>query len=572
MPAERTNPDPSLESSVENPRTARVRDLLRLLVKAQKAHRLYASKNAVSERIERELYDGLAAYLETEGEIALTVHEFQLKSGDDLAYESRDRKDSLAFSLYRDGVRRLSFHPGLEPSELEALISCLNRVALHGSDQDDLVTLFWEQDFRNIRYYAVEDLSTRQSFPRLEEQLASAEMTCEGAGEPGGVSLDLEQPVSSVPVDACRLDDDEIESLQAELAREAEAPLENLVVELAIELTLLEEDEGERRELITSLVAIGDRLIAEGALHELAAMVEHLEGLATMVFHEEAPIGALCRELFSQLAEPQRVDGFLEKVGDDHALRPEGLTAYVARLGVVPDALFPWMGRLPSSAYRRALTSAVLASRDGGLEATEANLPLAPAGESPAERVEHRQYVRECLHAISQQPGEIAVPLLNRLLDARDAETRRESFVTMSRYPDTEVEDLSLARLGDPDPEIRAAALDTLVRRGKSELGEKILDLSLSRERLDARSLNEKRRLFAAVAKLCGESLLDRLFQQLMAEEERWFTSKKEKEFAEAVAHGIRVVGTKRASELLHHGAENGARFVRAACEKELGH
>ena len=106
-------------------------------------------------------------------------------------------------------------------------------------------------------------------------------------------------------------------------------------------------------------------------------------------------------------------------------------------------------------------------------------------------------------------------------------ETRRESFVAISRYPDPEVDDLSLKRLGDPDPEIRATALDTLVRRGSQELGEKILERSLTASDFDSRSLNEKRRLFAAVAKLCGESVLDLLNQQLMGKEIRWFTSKK---------------------------------------------
>jgi len=58
----------------------------------------------------------------------------------------------------------------------------------------------------------------------------------------------------------------------------------------------------------------------------------------------------------------------------------------------------------------------------------------------------------------------------------------------------------------------------------------------------------------------------------LMGKEIHWFTSKKDKEFAEAVAHGIRVVGTPKAKEFLQHGSEEGARFVRAACAKELEH
>ena len=66
--------------------------------------------------------------------------------------------------------------------------------------------------------------------------------------------------------------------------------------------------------------------------------------------------------------------------------------------------------------------------------------------------------------------------------------------------------------------------------------------------------------------------MLDLLNQQLMGKEIRWFTSKKEKEFAEAVAHGMRVIGTPKAKAFLQHGSEEGARFVRAACAKELDH
>ena len=151
-------------------------------------------------------------------------------------------------------------------------LTCLNRVALHANDQDDLVTLLWERDFHGIRYFAVEELATTALFPRLEEQLASGELSCGGAEEAEAMSLDLDQPVSSVPVETCRLDEGEIEALQAELVRESAIPFETLVTELAIELTLLKENEAERDELIESLVRISDRLISEGALGELAAM------------------------------------------------------------------------------------------------------------------------------------------------------------------------------------------------------------------------------------------------------------------------------------------------------------
>ena len=154
--------DESFSESAESARAAQVRELLRLLVKAQKAQRLYEGKNAVSERLEKDFYDRLTDFLETDGEIQLAVHEFELKCGHEIVYESLDRKDSLAFLLYRDGLRRLSLHPGVERCELEAFLTCLNRVALHANDQDDLVTLLWEKTFT-----AFAILRSRSSPPRL---------------------------------------------------------------------------------------------------------------------------------------------------------------------------------------------------------------------------------------------------------------------------------------------------------------------------------------------------------------------------------------------------------------------
>jgi hypothetical protein len=502
----------------------------------------------------------------------LVVLEFHLKLEDDVVYESSDRNDSLAFLLYRDGVRRLSFHPGLELDELRAFLGCLNRVAVLANDQDDLVTLFWEQDFHAIRYFAIEELSTADAYPRLEEQLASGELSCEGAAGHGeGVSLDLEQPVSTVPVEACRLADAEIEALRAELADEVAAPFQHIVTELAIELTLLEDDDEERGELVNHLVAIADSLIAEGSLGELAAMEEHLDGLATMVFRDEDRVCDLAATFLKRLSEPARVGAFLGKVDEHHAPKPEVLTGYLARMGrdCIP-ALLTWMGRLSSSAYRRAVTNALLISEDGGVDTLADNLPLDAPGTSPREQLEHRQFVRELLHALSHHPGERALPVLERLLGARDPETRREAFVAISRYPDESVDELLLARLSDPDPEIRATALDTIVRRAKSELGERALERMLGTGALTEQSLNEKRRFFAAVAKLCGDSVLHAFGAQLNGKEDRWFTSKKDKELAEAVAHGIRMIGSGDALALLRRLSEDAPRFVKAACAKEL--
>ncbi len=252
-------------------------------------------------------------------------------------------------------------------------------------------------------------------------------------------------------------------------------------------------------------------------------------------------------------------------------MKPEALTVFLARLGSSAESLLlSWMGRFSSPPYRRAVTAAVLHLPDGGLAMLRAGLPLGPPPIEPSERLQHRQLVREVVHALSRHSSEEALPMLTELISSPDPQTRRESFLALSRYPEEGVLSLCLERLVDADPEVRVTALDVLVKRGGTELGLGILDRIVT-ERFDRLALLEKRRLFSAIAKLAGESALDSFVKLLNAREDHWFQKQRDRDFAEAVAHGIGMVGGARALRILEEGAEQGTKLARAACLKELG-
>jgi hypothetical protein len=561
-------------SRAEGRKIAGVREVVRLLVKTQKAQRLYDAKNAVTERLELDLFERMSELMAEEGEVPLTILESSIRCEEQVVFESAERTDSLAFLLYRDGIRRLSFSPGLELSELRAFLRCLNRVALLTNDQDDLVTLLWEQDFHSIRYFAIEELARTDAYPRLSDQLSTPESARSDGPRAPAVSLDLKQPVSTVPVEACRLLSAEIEALQKELQDEERAPFRQLVSELALELVLLEDGESERGEIEEEIVAIADRLIEDGDVPELVGMHEHLEGLSTMFFRNVASAQQLFSKLNAALVDSARFDRILGQVEATHAPKPEALTVFLAKLGpLAGPPLVSWMGRFSSPPYRRAATAALLYLADGGLALLAQALPDGPAPSGPEERMRHRQLVREVVFALSRQPAARGLPLLERLLSSPDAETRRESFLAISRYPEERVRELCLEKLLDSDPEVRTAALDTLVRRGSPEGGLRIQERLLASPLFEKLPLLEKRRLCAAVAKLASESALEpfhRVLNESRGREERWFTKRKDRDFFEAVAHGIRMVGSPRARQILEEVSRSGGKLARAACLKEL--
>ncbi len=542
-----------------------VRDLLAVLVRAQKALRLYQGSSPVLERLEQDLYGGLAAWLEGGETLELGIGEFQILRGEDVVYESRDRNDSLAFLLYRDGIRRLSFLPGLERRELRALIETLARSTAAGNQQDDMVTLLWERDLSAIRYFAVEELSSEQSGPRLEEQLASphgGEAASGGGGEAFSVR-DVEQPVGHLPVDQCRLGEDEMAALRGELLREHETPFWERLVELAVELMLLESSEPDRRNLIHCLQAVIDQLLDQPDLQAVVRCADHLSSLARL-FPEAQAVQRLAGETREALAAPERLARFLEGVVTQRTVEPAELTAFLVLLGPeAVDGVWPWVATMPTAPLRRALSNAWLA---GGMRSVPGLLPhLIGADAEPP-----MPLLREGFHVLSKLPTEEILPHAPALMASPHEATRRELVRLVGRLDRAEAHALCVELLVDADAEVRGAALDALVHHERRELAQAMLERSLGAPGFPSFAAQEKRRLFRAVAKLAGDQALLWFVDCLERRESGWFEGAGARDLREAAAHGIRRIGTETARARLVELSRSSDRHVRAACLKEL--
>ncbi|HVN75598.1 MAG TPA: hypothetical protein VMT19_04720 [Thermoanaerobaculaceae bacterium] len=152
-------------------------EALRALAHVARSFVLYDASN---ERIRGFLEDVRAKverFLATYGEMRLEIRPWDIVFAGDVVYSERDRERSLAFRLYRDGVRRLTLNPGLEWEELIVLIGILSiRYKGVRTQEDDVVTLLWRADFRHIEISAVEGV------------VASEDDTLEASAAAGGAA------------------------------------------------------------------------------------------------------------------------------------------------------------------------------------------------------------------------------------------------------------------------------------------------------------------------------------------------------------------------------------------------
>ena len=128
----------------------KLRDLMRVLVRALKAKRMYPANNPQLQRILAEATIAMAETLELVGDLHVTVQQFDLLFLGQSVYSNTNRKESIAFRFAKDGITELVFQEGLASEELEDFLAVMAHAMEQSALEDDLVTLLWEQEFSHI--------------------------------------------------------------------------------------------------------------------------------------------------------------------------------------------------------------------------------------------------------------------------------------------------------------------------------------------------------------------------------------------------------------------------------------
>ncbi|MGD8894700.1 MAG: HEAT repeat domain-containing protein [Acidobacteriota bacterium] len=142
---------------VGSPHATAAHDSVLALTKAARSFTLYDPANKVVRKLIGEYREKTRYVLDTFGALHLVVHPFELRLGDEVVYVDQDRERSLAFRLFRDGVRSLTFETATSWEELVHLLQILSiRYTGVRQQEDDLVTLLRKAGFEHIKLAAIE--------------------------------------------------------------------------------------------------------------------------------------------------------------------------------------------------------------------------------------------------------------------------------------------------------------------------------------------------------------------------------------------------------------------------------
>lgn len=531
-----------------------VRDTLRTLTKTQKTFAVYPKDNPIYQKFASELFDKLNLFFESDEELIFDVQQYSLLFKGHEVFRSEDKTDNMALLLFADGIRQITFQKGLTLEEITDFIDILRFAPKsQASDDDDIVTLLWEKNIRNMSYAAVEE--TIDDNLAIEEMLLHEEIFPSGTTEEAILPGTNHREVSEWPVDmtvaqAKAVTGIKIEHLKDEFSKLNEESLLAAVVELFFDLLIYEEAADAFTELVNNLSRILGMSMQKGDLQTPIRIMKGLKNISSM---------------YSAPDQAALIDSVLEKAATVNNLTllfqmatvPEDIRQYLRLLG--KNALTPSMhilGELLDRKQRRLLCE-ILA------ELGEQEI------ETLAERLDDPRWyvVRNIVMILGMTRNPAIVTHITKAMKHGDLRVRKEVLRAIETFKTEETKKILLTAVRDEDLTVRVNALMSVRRFGDPGLFHDLKGYA-SFDELRKKTFEEKKELLRTLAVTGGAwsfPLLADLFKKRGIIEKDDVT-----EVRIAAAYGLGLTGQPEAMELLKKEAGSRKRPLREACLKAL--
>jgi len=550
-----------------------VRDLFTTLAKAFRAFQLYDENNPVRQRFVNQLREAFTNLWQEVDQLTLGVEEHRFLLGPEEVYRAEHRGDSLAFLFFKDGIRAVTFLPGVEGEELERYLAMLQKARKLSPEGDDLLTVLWEEGLEYFQYQYVDLLAEGVDLPQagggsspqaLQQVLAEAEEEERDEHEearPGEAAT--EAPPQTVSKDDFNptlyaLDPREIRTLREELDKEIKRDVRGDV--LAALFDRLEDPGNPERQsrILGILGTLLPNFLSRGVFGPATEVLAELRRLEAQegVFDEARM--AESRALLDRLSDTETVEELIQALMDGSIrTTPEQLGRFLQYLRA--GALGPLLRAAETTeakGLQTVLREAVQGIANRNRAAVVALLgeadPVLAAG---AARLAGDMQITEAGPALADL---LAHPDASVRLAAVEAAVNLKASVAARALQET---------LDDPEREIRIAAARALAELRYTPAAGRLATLLRGKE-IRGADISEKVAVFEAYGAVAGErgvALLDKLLNG------KGFLGRRESsEIRAAAALALGQIGGAAATAALRQAASVDDPVVRSAVGRAM--
>lgn len=541
-----------------------VSQLLSTFAKAVRAHQLYLPNNPMYARAIDAVREAFVSLWQHTDAIDLQVTETQFRwEGRQVLEESSRTSESLPWTFFKDGIRELKILQGFENDDLRMLLEILQKIRKASAEDDDLLTLMWEQEFVNLQYKYV-DLGAEsvQSFDGITSREPTEHITPPSTAEAGGDGLASSAPstVKMEDFDSTLyfLDESEIEYLQTEIKKDFSQDQRPPVIASLLDTFEQEYDPTVREEIVGILDYLLLLMLSTTQFRSAAYVLREAAISATRA-RDIIPSQQLrLAELTERVSDPVALGQLLQNL-EDTPLRPPQHELNELFLQLKPGALetvLGWIGRTGNNELRLLLENA--ASR------------LASSHTSELVRLigsEDDVVVIEAMRRAAALKTPAAVQALGRMISEGPTEMRLTAVNALAEISSPGSLQVLERAVDDEDRDIRIAAVRILGARAHRP-GLARIENALKGKIVRESNLSEKMAFFEAYGILCGDGGIPLL--EGLLNSKAFLGKREDPELRACAAMSLGKIGTPRATDILRKASGDKDVMVRNAVTRAL--
>jgi HEAT repeat protein len=501
--------DPVVSFSFEE--IQKLRELFHTLARTIKAAIQYPPHHPYPKEIHGEFYHRLCDLLENVPRITVTIEPDQLLWGEEVIHREGSNLENIAQILHRDGVRRLEISSAITREEVDSFVDAFVQCGRQREEAEDIVSLFWQADFKNIFYEVVDFLPSTEIGAELfladnallHTQDSPLEVLSVSLGgeeiseedEQAKSALDIEplfQKLTERFGDLDRFSVDELRALESLIGSDRRSDIRQQAIGLILSIFESEELTLEQPLVTDALQSVFDSCLKQGKFAILTEMVQQVKmQLQIRNFSSEKQKQRLI-DFLSRAGDPIRFRLITEILNRDEETDLEPVRSFLNELGwETLRQLISMLGDLSHYPARKMACDLLLGK---GIDKIEI------IGNAV---YDNKWYlVRNIVWVLGESGRENSLPFLERAATHSDIRVRGEVVKALGKLRGDRAIDLLLSLLSDENEIVRTMAANELGRSRSKRAFEK-LGQTVKEKNFGNLPLSKRRKLLEALV-LCG--------------------------------------------------------------------
>ncbi len=215
-------------------------DIFHQLIKSIKTIQLYGISHPSARQIYQPLFHMLSEVIKENGHIEFDIEQYSISYDNRVVYQEREKDISVAYKLFRDGVRNIKIMDGLEFDEMLLFLEIMSQT----TREQDIALNLWECNFIHIDFYVIEEEDEDLSYEYPIQDIKNIDLEAKLVGIIAKEKLNMSEQIDPI------LTEKDLDSLKKQMAYESKEA--TLTIAISTLINFLQHDKS--NEIIESLI------------------------------------------------------------------------------------------------------------------------------------------------------------------------------------------------------------------------------------------------------------------------------------------------------------------------------